>query len=212
MKSVLTEDRKDTVTRSVEDVLREPLKDAYKEAMAEAEAERSARARSRKLFRSLLFATLSAAVGYALRRADPESAGSIVEKAAEPDIESIREPTVEEESGGRGLLPKLLLVGALAGLGYALSRRYGSVDEVVDVVTERTEEAAEETSERTGEFAEETSEMTEEIGETIDETGDEAAESIDETGDEVAGGIDQTAEELEDEDEGMTDDGPEFEE
>jgi len=197
MSSVLTQDKKDSLAKSIEVAVREPLKDAFKEAMEEAEQERSSAARGRRLVRMLMLVGSGVAIGYRMRSEESMSEAMLAEETEK--IEQ-REKSDDDEQSGGSTLRKLLLAGIGVGAVYALKSRMGSVDKVVDKATEQAQTVAEQTSERTDEAAERISTVTGEASDRVEQTGDQAAEQIGEKGDEAAQQVEQAAEKAEESD------------
>jgi len=198
MSTVLTQDRKKLLSRSIEGAVHEPLKQAYKETLQEAEAERAQRAgrsRTRRFFGTLLLISIGATVGYLLqrRRTDTDSIAEDLEPITESEPEIGEEPV--EESGGRGIVSKLLLVGTVVGIGYVLKSRSGSVDEVVSEATEQVQSVTEKTI---GE-SDQADEKVEEVAEKAEEASEIAAEGIESTGEDVSEQVDEAAKDLEEE-------------
>jgi hypothetical protein len=143
--------------------------------------------------RTYLLVDLGAVASRVLGRRGPSSEGAeaLAELASEP----------ESDGGGRGqgrsTLSRLFLLGAVVGIGYMLSRRSGSMDEVVDKATERARSVADETAMRSGEIAGRTETATQEAAEKVEEAGEKAAESVEEGGEAAADQIEQAGETVE---------------
>jgi hypothetical protein len=189
MSSVLTQNRKEMVSKSMENAVREPVKDAFKEMMEEADAERRSRSRGRRFVRTLTVLGIGAAVGYALEGGAPMPEDVETADQSEQDVDA-----EGSDGGGRGLLPRLILGGTVLGVGYALKSRSGSVDEVVDQATEQVQTVADQTVGATDQAADKVTAVTGQAAEEIEETGEEAAETLEEGGEEAADQIEEVAE------------------
>jgi len=184
MSSVLTQERKDTLAKSVEGAVRQPLKEAFKEAMEEAEQERSASSRGRRLARTLLLVGAGVAMGYRIR-------------SDEVETERTQQRVEESSDSGRsrgGVLRNLVLAVGAVGAAYALKSRMGAVDEVVDQATEQVQTVAEQTSERTDEAADRITAVADDAAEQIEEGGEEVAQQVDQAGEQAAEQVDEAAE------------------
>ncbi|WP_135828959.1 hypothetical protein [Halorussus halobius] len=147
--------------------------------------------------RAFLVIDLGSAVGSLFGRGDGSSA--VVEAAAERGRRAAtddRERT--SQRGGRGTLATLFVLGAVAGLGYVLQRRMGSVDEVVDQATEQVQTVADRTEMRSGEAAEQTEEVAGAAADRIEETGGTVAEQVESGSEEVAERVREGGEEAAD--------------
>jgi len=142
-----------------------------------------------------LLISIGATVGYLLqrRRTDTDSIAEDLEPITESEPEIGEEPV--EESGGRGIVSKLLLVGTVVGIGYVLKSRSGSVDEVVSEATEQVQSVTEKTI---GE-SDQADEKVEEVAEKAEEASEIAAEGIESTGEDVSEQVDEAAKDLEEE-------------
>lgn len=223
MDELLTPERKAMLTKSMEGAVRAPIKEAVREAMEEAETDREPDSGGRGISGTVLLLGVGAAIGYLLRGRGmdilgpfgptPEREGPSAapmtrpEPTAEPD-----EPEAADDSSGRGLLSKALLVGAIVGIGYLLRSRTGAVDRLASGVRTKAGMAAEETEAYTEELAKETETMAEEAAERVAVGGETVADRIETGGEEMAEEVEETGEEMAEEVEEMGERAEEMEE
>ena len=207
MDELLTPERKAMLTKSMEGAVRAPIKEAVREAMEEAEAERERDSGGRGIPGTVLLLGVGVAIGYLLRgrgmgilgpfgamseREEPSAAPRTrPEPTAEPD-----EPEAADDSSGRGLLSRVLVIGAIVGIGYLLRSRTDAVDRLAAGVRTKAGMAAEETEAYTEELAEETETMAEEAAERVAVGGETVADRIETGGEELAEEVEEAGEEL----------------
>jgi len=189
MSSILTGDRGEQ--RGSTDA-RERAVRAVKTAMERAESDGQGGSQGRAFLVVDLGATIGSLLG---NRSGPSAT---VEQVAERarDVatdeglavtgEARERSTRGRDGGGRSTLRTLFLLGAVVGIGYAVRRRMGSMDEITEQATERAREMADETAMRTGEAAGRTESATGEAAERIEETGEMAAEQVESGSEQVA--------------------------
>ena len=205
--SILTQNTEEKSGESTKNTVREPVVRAIRTALEDAEMGRSSGSDGRKLARTFLLIDLGAAMGYLLGDRGSTSNGteSIAEMVPESTSGAGTEIQIQdqqsEQSGGRGTLSKLFLLGAVVGIGYVLRTRMGSMDRVVDKATERARTVSDEAAMRSGEAAGRAETVSQEAAETIEETGERAAERIQEgsemAADRVEEGGQQAADQME---------------
>lgn len=205
MGEFLTPGRREMLTKSMEGAVREPIKGAVKEAMEEAEAERSSNAGRRRVPRTLVLVGLGAAIGYVLRGRGmgflgPFGSTAGREESPPATVTTRPEPTKPAEESdtaadaGRGIVSKLLMVGAIVALGYLLRTRTDSIDQLTTSVKQKTGMMADETAEYTEDVAEETEAMTEEVADRVAAGGETVAERIERGSEEMASEIEASGE------------------
>lgn len=146
--------------------------------------------------RTYLLVDLGAVARRILGRRGATSEGM---EGTEPLAELAPEP--ETTDGGRGqgrsTLSRLFVLGAIVGIGYMMSRRSGSMDEVVDKATEQARSVADQTAMRSGEMAGHTETASQEAAEQIEEVGEKAAEKVEEGGEKAADQMEEAGETVE---------------
>lgn len=164
-----------TESNSMKDAVGRPVMQAIRMAREESDAMRSTESQDGKIVRSFLLIDVGAALDYFRSRRGGRGATS---EATEALTEMVPEPEVEEESGGRGILSRMFVLGLVVGVGYMLRRRSGSGGQVTGKVTERAESVADETVDSTHEAAERTSSVTGMVAERLQQGGEMAADRI----------------------------------
>ncbi|WP_440005490.1 hypothetical protein [Halomicrococcus sp. SG-WS-1] len=185
MSGILSDEGGESKTESAVDAVPESVLRTLKVAMEESE---SGETRNGKIVRTFLLVDVGEAVRYLRGRNGKTS--EVAEKTVEKAIDAGSDETTTstspaQESQGRGMLSRLLLVGAVVGLGYLLKSRSGPVDEAVSKTTEQLHSVADKTAVRSGEVAQRTEAVVGQAAEGIQETGEMAADQV-ETGTEEA--------------------------
>lgn len=185
MSGILSDEGGESKAESAVDAVPESVLRTLKVAMEESE---SGETRNGKIVRTFLLVDVGEAVRYLRGRNGRTS--EVAEKTVEKAIDAGSDETTTstspaQESQGRGMLSRLLLVGVVVGLGYLLKSRSGSVDEAVSKTTEQLHSVADKTAVRSGEVAQRTEAVVGQAAEGIQETGEMAADQV-ETGTEEA--------------------------
>lgn len=104
--------------------------------------------------------------------------------------------STQSDDQGRGILSKLLLLGAVVGVGYVLKSRSGSMDKnkILRKVSDQAQSVADETTKRSSKIAERTGTVTEQTSEKIQQGGETAADQVQEEGQKAADQINKAAE------------------
>jgi hypothetical protein len=196
--SILTQDTEEESGKSMERSVREPLVRALRVAMEDGES-RSSGSGTRGLARTFLLIDLGALVGYLFgnRGSNGGGAEALAQMVPEQAVETTASMETEQDSGGRGILSKLFLLGAVVGLGYVLRTRMGSMDRVVEEATDRAQTVTDEGVMRMGETAGRTEVAADEAADTIEEAGEMAAERVEETGEMAADQMESAGETVE---------------
>ncbi|WP_227380467.1 hypothetical protein [Haladaptatus halobius] len=148
-------------------------------------------------FRTFLLVDIDQAIRYLLR--NDEVTSNVTEMIVKQilDTES-KETTSSVQSGqqsqGRGKFSKLLLVGAVVGLGYVLKSKSKSMNKVVSKTTNQAHSIADKIAKRSGEMAHQTEAITEHAAQRIQERGETAADQVEAGTKEAAEQVDKRGE------------------
>ncbi|MFC4550883.1 MULTISPECIES: hypothetical protein [Halorussus] len=200
MSSILSRDAEKRRAERTSD----PLMRAFEVVLEEAESGRS-RSQDGRIVRPFLLVDLGAALGYlrGKRGGTTETVANSVEETLETRMESSdRGRSGRSGGGGRSILSRLFLVGAVVGLAYVLRKRSGSVDELASKATDRARSVADETARRSGEAAGRAETVTDEAADTIRERGEMAAETVQEGSEKAADRVEEGGERAADQIEG----------
>lgn len=188
---ILTEERKETLARSMSTAVREGIKEA---ARGSSDSETEQTSGGRGILGTLVLVGLGAGIGYLVRWRRTMDGG---DEGSDPMSESTIETTEESTGGrsrGRRFLSMLFRVGAVAALGYAMKRRSGSVGEDIDEASDRTRSVAEMTASRAGWAAQQIDAVTDQAADRIQQVGEETADRIQEGGEQTSEQIEEVAE------------------
>lgn len=162
-----------------------------------------------KIVRTFLLIDVGAALKYLLRtnRTTSDIVGKTLETDLAMDTQTNKDIRLDQERQRGGVLSKLLLIGAIVGLGFVLRSRMESMNKVVSKVTDQAHSVANETARRSGEAAHRMEAVTGQVAEKMQEGGERAADQVQEGGQKTADQIDEAADTAEDTQEQQTEDG-----